>query len=32
MTDIVLNLKDVVCRMHGETDEIEAPLVVTGPG
>jgi DNA-directed RNA polymerase subunit alpha len=31
VTDIVLNLKDVVCRMHGETDEIEAPLVVTGP-
>src|SRR5438034_3774497 len=32
VTDIVLNLKDVVCRMHGESDEIEAPLVVTGPG
>src|ERR671935_17244 len=32
VTDIVLNLKDVVCRMHGETDEIEAPLIVTGPG
>jgi DNA-directed RNA polymerase subunit alpha len=31
VTDIVLNLKDVVCRMYGETDEIEAPLVVTGP-
>src|SRR6059058_4849401 len=31
VTDIVLNLKDVVCRMHGESDEIEAPLVVTGP-
>jgi DNA-directed RNA polymerase subunit alpha len=31
VTDIVLNLKDVVCRMHGETDEIEAPLIVTGP-
>jgi DNA-directed RNA polymerase subunit alpha len=31
VTDIVLNLKDVVCRMHGEVDEIEAPLVVTGP-
>jgi len=31
VTDIVLNLKDVVCRMHGEADEIEAPLVVTGP-
>jgi DNA-directed RNA polymerase subunit alpha len=32
VTDIVLNLKDVVCRMHGESDEIEVPLVVTGPG
>jgi DNA-directed RNA polymerase subunit alpha len=32
VTDIVLNLKDVVCRMHGESDEIEAPLVVSGPG
>jgi DNA-directed RNA polymerase subunit alpha len=31
VTDIVLNLKDIVCRMHGETDEIEAPLVITGP-
>jgi DNA-directed RNA polymerase subunit alpha len=31
VTDIVLNLKDIVCRMHGESDEIEAPLVVTGP-
>jgi DNA-directed RNA polymerase subunit alpha len=31
VTDIVLNLKDLVCRMHGETDEIEAPLIVTGP-
>jgi DNA-directed RNA polymerase subunit alpha len=31
VTDIVLNLKDVVCRMHGESDEIEAPLIVTGP-
>ncbi len=32
VTDIVLNLKDVICRMHGESDEVEAPLVVTGPG
>jgi DNA-directed RNA polymerase subunit alpha len=31
VTDIVLNLKDIVCRMHGETDEIEVPLIVTGP-
>jgi DNA-directed RNA polymerase subunit alpha len=31
VTDIVLNLKDIVCRMYGDVDEIEAPLVVTGP-
>jgi DNA-directed RNA polymerase subunit alpha len=32
VTDIVLNLKDVVVRMHTDADEIEAPLVATGPG
>jgi DNA-directed RNA polymerase subunit alpha len=32
VTDIVLNLKGVVCRMHTDATEIEAPLVVTGPG
>jgi DNA-directed RNA polymerase subunit alpha len=32
VTDIVLNLKEVVCRMHSDASEIEAPLVVTGPG
>ena len=32
VTDIVLNLKDIVCRMHSDATEIEAPLVVTGPG
>ena len=32
VTDIVLNLKEVVCRMHSDAEEIEAPLVVTGPG
>src|SRR5436190_4910749 len=32
VTDIVLNLKDVVVRMHTDADEVEAPLVVTGPG
>jgi len=32
VTDIVLNLKEVVCRMHSEAAEIEAPLVITGPG
>jgi DNA-directed RNA polymerase subunit alpha len=32
VTDIVLNLKEIVCRMHSDAPEIEAPLVVTGPG
>jgi DNA-directed RNA polymerase subunit alpha len=32
VTDIVLNLKDIVCRMHSDASEVEAPLVVTGPG
>jgi DNA-directed RNA polymerase subunit alpha len=32
VTDIVLNLKDVVVRMHTEADEVEAPLVASGPG
>jgi DNA-directed RNA polymerase subunit alpha len=30
--DLVLNLKDVVIRMHTDADEVEAPLVATGPG
>lgn len=32
VTDIVLNLKGVVCKMHSDATEVEAPLVVTGPG
>ena len=32
VTDIVLNLKDIVVRMHSDADEVEAPLVATGPG
>src|SRR5437763_10213751 len=32
VTDIVLNLKGVVCRLHTDATEVEAPLVVTGPG
>ena len=32
VTDIVLNLKEIVCRMHSDAAEIEAPLVVSGPG
>jgi DNA-directed RNA polymerase subunit alpha len=32
VTDIVLNLKEIVARMHSEAAEIEVPLVATGPG
>src|SRR3954465_1404705 len=32
VTDIVLNLKEVACRMHSDAAEIEVPLVATGPG
>jgi DNA-directed RNA polymerase subunit alpha len=32
VTDIVLNLKDIVCRMHTDAGEIEAPLIANGPG
>src|SRR3954447_19307947 len=32
VTDIVLNLKDLVVRMHTDADKVEAPLVATGPG
>jgi DNA-directed RNA polymerase subunit alpha len=32
VTDIVLNLKDIVVKMHTDADEVEAPLVATGPG
>jgi DNA-directed RNA polymerase subunit alpha len=32
VTDIVLNLKGIVCRMHSDASEVEAPLVVGGPG
>ncbi len=32
VTDLVLNLKDLVIRMHTDADEIEMSLVVTGPG
>jgi DNA-directed RNA polymerase subunit alpha len=31
-TDIVLNLKGIVCKMHSDATEIEALLVVDGPG
>jgi len=32
VTDLVLNLKGIVCRMHSDATEVEAPLVVSGPG
>jgi DNA-directed RNA polymerase subunit alpha len=32
VTDVILNLKDLVVRMHTDADEVEAPLVATGPG
>jgi DNA-directed RNA polymerase subunit alpha len=32
VTDIVLNLKEIVCKLHSEGTEVEVPLVVTGPG
>src|SRR3989442_15717587 len=32
VTDIVLNLKEIVARMHSDATEVEAPLVVPGPG
>jgi len=32
VTDLVLNLKEIVVRMHSDADEIETPLVATGPG
>lgn len=32
VTDIILNLKGIVCRMDTDAQEVEAPLVATGPG
>jgi len=32
VTDIILNLKDLVVKMHTDADSVEAPIVVTGPG
>ncbi|MCO5315864.1 MAG: DNA-directed RNA polymerase subunit alpha [Solirubrobacterales bacterium] len=32
VTDIILNLKELVIRMDTEADAVEAPIVVTGPG
>src|SRR3954464_71076 len=32
VTDIVLNLKEIVCRMHTEQHELEVPLVASAAG
>lgn len=32
VTDIVLNLKEIVCRMHSEQQELEVPLVANAAG
>ena len=32
VTDIILNLKGLVCRLHGEAPEIEADIAKEGPG
>jgi DNA-directed RNA polymerase subunit alpha len=31
VTDIILNLKDIVVRMHTDASEVEVPLVANGP-
>jgi DNA-directed RNA polymerase subunit alpha len=32
VTDIILNLKNLICRLHGDSPEIEVRLAKTGPG
>ncbi len=32
VTDIILNLKNLVCRLHGESPEVEVRLLKTGAG
>lgn len=32
VTDIILNLRELVCRLHGEVGEIEVELSASGPG
>lgn len=32
VTDIVLNLKNLVCRLHGESPEVEVHIARKGPG
>src|SRR5690349_9400004 len=32
VTDIILNLKNLVCRLHGDSGEVEVQVVKQGPG
>ena len=32
VTDIILNLKSMICRLHGESPEVEVRLTKKGPG
>src|SRR5947208_2580899 len=32
VTDIILNLKNLICRLHGESPEIEVHVAKSGPG
>jgi len=32
VTDIILNLKNLICRLHGESPEVEVRLTKRGPG
>jgi DNA-directed RNA polymerase subunit alpha len=32
VTDIILNLKKLICRLHGDTGEVEVHVVKQGPG
>jgi DNA-directed RNA polymerase subunit alpha len=32
VTDIILNLKNLICRLHGESPEVEVRLTKKGPG
>ena len=32
VTDIILNLKNLICRLHGESPEIEVHIAKKGPG
>src|SRR5688500_19421170 len=32
VTDIILNMKKLTCRLHGDTGEVEVHVVKQGPG